>query len=318
LQGKKRMPFSRIMEFNKTTYPHIFTSTVCEIDGGRDNWTFSIDDYGLLTAEKNLQEGGVQLRKEIFFIKEFPAPIDIKKAKEAKGVSDVAAKTDEKPKKKKDSSGSGFMVSSDGYVGTNAHVVEGFDKITVEMYNKNGGREVFKADVIYTDPTNDVALLKINDKKFTPFSSLPYGLEYKTDVGEEVSTMGFPLAHIMGTEFKFNDGKINALTGANDDRRYMQVSVALQPGNSGGALFNEKGDIIGIASARLTGSGGKGAIQSVSYGLKIKYLYNLIMELDSFTEKYPNKSSLADKPLKGQIQALKHYICLIRASGEAQ
>ena len=166
---------------------------------------------------------------------------------------------------------------------------------------------IAKLKILFKDDDNDIALLKIDDAAFKPFTDLPYGIEEKHSEGEMVFTLGFPLAHIMGSDFKVVNGIISSKTGPGGKIRYMTISVPLQPGNSGGPLFNANGNIIGIASARLTGG-----TQNVSYGLKAIYLNNLIKMVDDFQYDF-KKDKLKELPLDKQIDTLKYYVCLINS-----
>jgi len=146
--------------------------------------------------------------------------------------------------------GSGFMVSSDGYILTNNHVVDGADKIIV---NLNDGNE-HEAKLMGTDPRSDLALLKIEAKNlpFVKFSQQP------VKVGEWVLAIGSPF----GLDYSVSQGIISAIgrsLPAQDNSNYVpfiQTDVAINPGNSGGPLFNLQGEVVGINSQIFTRSGG--------------------------------------------------------------
>ena len=143
-------------------------------------------------------------------------------------------------------SGSGFILTSDGYVVTNNHVVEGATSVTVKLYN---GDE-YDAEVVGTDEMNDVALLKIDA---TGLQAVTIGDSDQIEVGEEVIAIGNPLGEdLRGT---MTDGIISALNrDVNVDGRTMsliQTTAALNSGNSGGALINEYGQVIGITNLKM-------------------------------------------------------------------
>lgn len=294
LEGKDYFPGTVIAEFTNTSYQTMYISQVYSLDGLKEPWSFIIDEVGILTGSKNFVQGDKQIFKELYFIKLFP-----KKSAQAelKSKPDVS---------KEPSTGSGFVISKSGMIATNAHLINGHKEFFVEFITKEN-KKSFKVKILFKDEPNDVAILKVDDPSFLPFASLPYGIEEKHSVGESVFALGFPLAHLMGTELKVTNGIISSKTGAKDDIRYMQISVPLQPGNSGGPLFNNVGNIIGIASARLTGE-----TQNVSYALKILYLNNLIKMSDDFQNDF-KKDNLKGQPLEKQIDALKYYVCLITA-----
>ena len=144
--------------------------------------------------------------------------------------------------------GSGFVISEDGYVVTNNHVIEGADEILIEFFN---GEEL-KAEVIGTDPNTDIALLKVEAEASLPFVS--FGDSDVARVGDWVIAMGNPL----GQGFSVSAGIVSArnreLSGRYDD--YIQTDAAINRGNSGGPLFNMDGDVIGVNTAILSPTGG--------------------------------------------------------------
>lgn len=209
------------------------------------------------------------------------------------------------------SSGSGFFISINGYIATNAHVIEGAKKIFVSFSNEI---EVSKyaARVVLSDSKNDVAILQITDSNFKSLAIIPFAITEKADIGEKVFTIGYPLNNIMGNNYKVSDGIISSKSGVGDDIRYYQISVPLQPGNSGGPLFNSQGNIIGLTSSRLNSETVGTDIQNVNYAIKSSYLialYNMI----SNNNPLPDKSTLIGKELQDQVKILKNYVCLIEA-----
>ena len=146
--------------------------------------------------------------------------------------------------------GSGFIISQDGYILTNNHVVGDADKITVRL---NDGRE-FKAKTIGTDPNSDVALIKIDGSKNLPV--LPLGDSDALEVGEWVMAIGNPfgLSHTLTVGVVSAKGRNSV--GINDYEDFIQTDAAINPGNSGGPLINMKGEAIGINTAIYSKSGG--------------------------------------------------------------
>ncbi len=144
--------------------------------------------------------------------------------------------------------GSGFVITEDGYVVTNNHVIEGADEIRVEFFD---GEELI-AEVIGTDPNTDIALLKVETDEALPFVS--FGNSDEARVGDWVIAMGNPL----GQGFSVSAGIVSArnreLSGRYDD--YIQTDAAINRGNSGGPLFNMDGDVIGVNTAILSPTGG--------------------------------------------------------------
>ncbi|HLX54993.1 MAG TPA: serine protease, partial [Aquella sp.] len=253
----------------------------------------SMENPALLSIEfKDIETGGKRIDK---FIKMFPS-----------AGNDIANNSHETKV-----SGSGFVVSTDGIIATNAHVINNAKIIYISISSENGPNK-YLAKVILKDSKNDVALLQITDSSFKKFISIPYSILEKADIGEKVFTIGYPLNDIMGTNYKVTDGIISSKTGISDDVRYFQITVPLQPGNSGGPLFNSQGNIIGLTTARLNGEAVGTQVENVNYAIKSSYLLNLYNMLPN---SYPinSNSDLSGKELKDQIKVLKNYVCLIEA-----
>jgi S1-C subfamily serine protease len=252
----------------------------------------NMDNDAILNIEfKNNKDGEKQQEK---FIKMFPTTNDIVKFNK-----DVEK-----------SSGSGFFINSNGIIGTNAHVIEGAANIEVTVSNEVGNFN-YKAKVVLVDSKNDVALIQIDDPKFKGLNAIPYGLVENSEVGSKVFTIGYPLNDIMGSNYKVTDGIISSKSGIEDDIRYYQITVPIQPGNSGGPLFNKDGNVIGITSARLNSKSVGTQIENVNYAIKSSYLLNLYKMLPG-TQKMLEISKSESKELQDLVKFLKNYVCLIR------
>ena len=174
-------------------------------------------------------------------------------------------------------SGSGFILTSDGYVVTNNHVVEGATSVTVKLYN---GDE-YDAEIIGADEMNDVALLKIDA---TGLQAVTIGDSDQLEVGEEVIAIGNPLGELT---FTMTAGYISALDREiNTDGKpinMLQTDVAINSGNSGGALFDMNGNVIGITSAKYSGSTSSGAsIEGISFAIPINDALRVIYDLQQY------------------------------------
>ena len=158
------------------------------------------------------------------------------------------------PQKRKEYAlGSGVILSKNGYIVTNYHVVSGATKIIVKTIN---GKE-YKAKLIGTDPKTDLAVIKINAKNLKPITLADSN---KLEVGDLVLAIGNPF----GLRETVTEGIVSALNrtsiGLNDYENFIQTDAAINPGNSGGALVDMKGRLVGINSAILTKSGGNNGI----------------------------------------------------------
>ncbi len=181
-------------------------------------------------------------------------------------------------------SGTGFFITDDGYLISNYHVVKDAEQVRL----LTGAREI-SARVVSVDAANDLALLKAEGK----FSPLAIATSRLVKLGGTVTTVGFPDLGLQGFAPKLAKGEIAALSGSLDDPRNFQISVPVQPGNSGGALVDERGNVIGIVSAKLdaaTALAASGALpENVNYAIKSSFLLG-------FLESTPDVSSKLKEP----------------------
>ena len=180
--------------------------------------------------------------------------------------------------------GTGFFITDDGYLISNYHVVK--DATQIRLLTSVG---LISARLVSVDAANDLALLKAEGK----FSSLPIAASRSASLGSTVATIGFPDIGLQGFSPKLAKGEIASLSGAADDPRYFQISVPVQPGNSGGALVDERGNVVGIVSAKLNASAALAASgqlpENVNYAVKSSLLL-------SFLESVPDASAKLKVP----------------------
>ncbi len=181
-------------------------------------------------------------------------------------------------------SGSGFFITDDGYLISNYHVVKGATK--VRLVTSIG---TIDAKVVQVDAANDLALLKADGK----FSPLPIAASRSVHLGGTVATIGFPNIGLQGFAPKLAKGEIASLSGAGDDPRYFQISVPVQPGNSGGALVDERGNVIGIVSAKLDASAALAASGSLPENVNYAVKSSLLL---SFLESVPDVANKLKAP----------------------
>ena len=192
--------------------------------------------------------------------------------------------------------GTGWALKG-GYIVTNFHCVDGAESIVVRGSNN------FNAEVVAVDKVNDLAIIKINDSAFRGFGEIPYSITRKQcELGESVWTLGYPMMEIMGEDVKFTDGRISSKTGFQGELQTYQITVPIQPGNSGGALFNQYGNVVGVTSSGLN----KAIADNVNYAIKTIYLLNLI-ESKLSTDILPtgNTSGLS---LTDKIKKIRSYV----------
>lgn len=285
-----------VSEVAKTAYPnvYIFTGykTKTEIKNQPKSFNAAIDESGLIRATLSYWSEGFKIESDVYAIRLYPT-----------------FTAESRPTKALEVSGSGVLLTGKGIVATNHHVIEGGKGISIKIL-KDGKSETYSAKVLTADKSNDIALLSIDDKDFLPISKIPYIVTTKADVGESVFTIGFPLNNIMGKNYKVTNGIISSSSGIQDDIRYYQITVPIQPGNSGGPLFNENGDIIGLTTSRLSGENIGTKIENANYAIKSNYLL-LLTEMAGIKDDLPKQNQLASKELKEQVETLKEYVCLI-------
>jgi S1-C subfamily serine protease len=127
------------------------------------------------------------------------------------------------------------------------------------------------------------------------------------DVGSTVYALGYPLTQIMGSEIKFTDGKISSKSGFQGDITNYQISVPIQPGNSGGPLFNESGTLVGITSSGLN----RQIADNANFAIKTSYLKLLIESMDDNLE-LPHSKVIQTLPVTEQIKTLSDYVVFIK------
>lgn len=198
--------------------------------------------------------------------------------------------------------GTGFLIDPKGLMITNAHVV----KNSRNIYVQNNKGEQFRAFVVKLDIPRDVAVIKIDDDAFKAPSSLPYGIRKSpSDLAEPIFTLGFPRNEIV-----YGEGYLSAKTGYNGDTLSCQIAVAANPGNSGGPVFNHNGEVIGILSAKQTGT--EGAV----FAVQSKYIYLTLEDLKKSAlyknVKMPVKSTVAGLDKTQQVSKIQDYIFMVK------
>ncbi|PSL22366.1 Do family serine endopeptidase [Shimia abyssi] len=169
--------------------------------------------------------------------------------------------------------GSGFVISEDGFVVTNNHVIEGADEILIEFYS---GKEL-PAKVIGTDKNTDIALLKVESDE--PLDFVSFGNSDTARVGDWVIAMGNPLGQGFSVSAGIVSARNRALSGSYDD--YIQTDAAINRGNSGGPLFNMDGEVVGVNTAILSPNGGS---IGIGFSMASNVVDKVVAQLKEFGE----------------------------------
>ena len=169
--------------------------------------------------------------------------------------------------------GSGFIISADGYVVTNNHVIENADQIEIEFFD---GR-LMEATVVGTDPKTDIALLKVKAKDKLKF--VKFGDSNNAKVGDWVLAIGNPLGQGFSVSAGIISARGRALSGSYDD--FIQTDAAINRGNSGGPLFNMDGEVIGVNTAILSPNGGS---IGIGFSMSSAVVEKVIDQLTTFGE----------------------------------
>jgi S1-C subfamily serine protease len=204
--------------------------------------------------------------------------------------------------------GTGFAVTNDGHIVTNFHVVDGTKAITVRTFD---GVEL-AARLVKVDAAHDLAVLKVARN----LPALAIGDSRQVRPGAYALTVGYPLVPVQGQEAKVTDGMVNSLSGFSGDVRLFQISVPVQPGNSGGALVGKDGSVIGIVSAKLSDLAVLARTgqmpQNVNYAIKSNYLTELLISVAGVEsqlvaprpEPFPDTQSLAEAVSRSTVLIL--------------
>ena len=196
--------------------------------------------------------------------------------------------------------GSAFALNNKGYIVTSFHMVNGADSIFIE--NDQIDRACTK--VIFTDANLDLAILKIVNSDLVAKWRVPFSIKEKNaDVGEKVFTLGYPRNEIV-----YGDGSLSSLSGYSNDKRMYQISIPVNPGNSGGPLLDENANVIGVIRGKISGEEGTG------FAIKSNEILKAISELESDSLKQElmsqNKRNQNIKNLKRseQIKLINPYV----------
>ena len=293
IEKDNSVSFDKLNRFNKTASKSIF------IWECRTNKIPDIDNY--IRKNHVYLEGDKLLKASLFDHSKL-----VRKDSYLKIFPDDNTINDAQYKDKK-TTGTGFAISSNGYIVTCNHVIENAKILKVRGINGDFSK-TYTVKVVASDFNNDLALLKIDDASFTRLGSIPYIIKsMSTDVGISIYTLGYPLTATMGDEIKLTVGIVSAKSGFKGDITSYQVSSAVQPGNSGGPLFDNNGKIIGIVNAKHV------LAENATYAVKSSYLMNMIESLQS-KPTLQTVNTLSGKNLTSQVKLIKDFVFIIEVN----
>ncbi|MES2375252.1 MAG: S1C family serine protease [Bacteroidota bacterium] len=196
----------------------------------------------------------------------------------------------------------GFAITSDGLIATNYHVIR--DATAVSVQNADG--DTYKAEVLYTEPLHDIAILKITDSTFEALGTIPYTFKRtEGDLAEQISTYGYPDGFPA-----YNPGYLSSLFGQNGDTLHYKVTMPINPGNSGGPLWDSKGNVIGITDSKQATTEGE------HFAIKAKYLLDAIKNIpaDSLDNKVVlnKKNALNGLTEKQKTEKAKNFVFMVK------
>jgi len=283
--------------FEPTAYDEVFTATYF-MGGHSEIGATAKLSGGILSVP--LEVGGTE--EVVNFVKNYPGS----------GLSASGADPAATPTQK--STGTGFAVARNLVVTCN-HVIDDAKRVEIAFEN---GKQVYPLDVLFRDEANDLALLRIlpNDKGDYP-SLTPVEVAETAGVrlAQEVYTIGFPLGELLGEAPKLTDGTVSSLSGLENDPRMLQISVPIQPGNSGGPLFDDQGRVVGVVVASLSAKylyGSVGTLpQNVNFAVRTDYLLTL---MNRIPKKGPSKLlALTSMSRVDQVEKLQSSVGQIHA-----
>lgn len=195
--------------------------------------------------------------------------------------------------------GTAFLISEDGILVTNNHVVKDFSTIWVSS-SASGGMPL-ETELIYSDPLRDLAFLKIKDRNKLP-KAVPFAFRSFDSIllGEEVTTLGYPLSGVLNNDLKLTTGVISSLSGLSGRDNEFQTTVQIQPGSSGGPLIDRFGNLVGVIVSSLSAAklySRSGAIpQNVNFAIKSDGIFSSLSEMGYRLPRMPVKKGKNLRP----------------------
>lgn len=237
---------------------------------------------------------------------------EINKTKQSIDALENTLQTEPQSTRVQKSGGTCFVISAEGYLVTNYHVVEKANRNTTKVADSLAIESItnpeyrYKVELVYGNKEKDIAILKIHDENFTSFNKLPYTFEKSiADLGEEVFTLAYPKDDIV-----YSEGTVSSKTGSQSDTTEYQVSIPVNRGNSGSPVFNAKGNIIGVITKK--DDSGEG----VAFALKTREIFKFLDEIPDDSLKVPlllpKSNKIAGFKRPQQIKKLQDYVFQVK------
>ena len=206
-----------------------------------------------------------------------------------------------KPKFTANFTATGFLIDGRGYLATNAHVINNAKNLIVE--NKAG--EQFTAIPIYVNKNTDLAILKVTDTAFRKINALPYSFrKTSAGLGMPIFTLGYPREEIV-----YGEGYLSAKSGYSGDTTSYQISISVNPGNSGGPVINKSGEVIAIITSKEKNADG------VVFAIRSKNIYKALEEIRSDVSiKLPSASAIKGMDRENQIKKIEDCVFMVKGN----
>ncbi|RAK64671.1 trypsin-like peptidase domain-containing protein [Hymenobacter edaphi] len=199
-------------------------------------------------------------------------------------------------------SGTGFALTADGYVVTSYHVIDGADSVIIEGRDK----QRLRVEPVFSDAAHDLTIMRVIDRNFRGFGRLPYTVKRRqAELGEKIYTLGYPREDQV-----YNDGSLSARSGFEGDTGFYQISIPVNPGNSGGPVLDDRGNLIGVISSRQMD------VLSTAFATKSSYLARLVDSLSAaphpHTYNLPKQNQLVGQTRPQQIRKLQDFVFVVK------
>lgn len=247
--------------------------------------------FNITGVSDNKQQSAYQeLRREVESIKRNQKAI----------IRDISEKQSPGSESVRTFTGTGFAIDASGYVMTSYHVIADAKSITVS----NEKTEALKMKVVYSNPALDLAVLRVDQDGFKSFGELPFSVRRSVaDPGEKVYTLGFPREDLV-----FGEGSVSSYTGYEGDTVAYQISIPVNPGNSGGPLFDSQGNLIGIISGR------NASAEGASFAVKLRWIADDISANSADKINLPGRKNLRALDRATQVKRMKDFVYLVKVT----